>query len=63
VSRIAPATGERTVIAENVALGLPVPPGLPPTFIPTGVAVSKTGAIYVSSDVDSAIYRLAPAAR
>jgi sugar lactone lactonase YvrE len=60
VTRIDPATGERTVIAENMAIGLPVPPGVPPTFIPTGVAVSKTGAIYVSSDIDSAIYRLAP---
>ena len=47
-------------MAEDVPIGLPVPAGLPPIFIPTGVAVSKTGAIYFSSDVDSAIYRLAP---
>ena len=48
------------MIANDAPIGLPVPAGLPPVFIPTGVAVSKTGAIYFSSDVDSAIYRLAP---
>jgi sugar lactone lactonase YvrE len=62
ISRIDPKSGEKTVIAKDVAIGLPVPAGLPPVFIPTGVAVSKTGAVYFSSDVDSAIYRLAPAA-
>ena len=60
VSRIDPQSGKRTVITDQVAMGLPVPAGLPPTFIPTGLAVSRTGAIYVSSDVDSAIYRLVP---
>jgi streptogramin lyase len=60
VSRIDAETGEKTVLASDLPLGLPLPPGLPTVFIPTGVAVSKTGAIYVSSDVDSAIYRLAP---
>jgi glucose/arabinose dehydrogenase len=61
ISRIDHATGEKTVIAHDAPIGLPVPAGLPPMFIPTGVAVSRTGAIYFSSDVDSAIYRLAPA--
>ena len=61
ISRIDPETGEKIVLADDLPLGLPVPAGLPPMFIPTGVAVSKTGAIYYSSDRDSAIYRLAPA--
>jgi sugar lactone lactonase YvrE len=60
ISRIDPKGGAKTVLAEDLPLGLPVPAGLPPMFIPTGVAVSKTGAIYFSSDVDSAIYRLVP---
>jgi hypothetical protein len=60
IARIDPKTGEKTVLAADAPIGLPVPAGLPPIFIPTGVAVSKTGAIYFSSDVDSAIYRLAP---
>ena len=58
---IDPETGRKTVLAKDFPIGLPVPAGLPPMFIPTGVAVSTTGAIYVSSDVDSAIYRLKPA--
>jgi sugar lactone lactonase YvrE len=60
VSRIDPTSGKRTMITDQVAMGLPVPAGLPPTFIPTGLVVAKTGVIYVSSDVDSAIYRLVP---
>jgi sugar lactone lactonase YvrE len=62
LSRIDPETGERTVIAQDLPIGLPVPAGLPPTYIPTGVAVSKNGTIYLSSDVDSAIYRFTPGA-
>jgi sugar lactone lactonase YvrE len=63
VSRIDPRTGERTVLADDQPIGLPTPAGMLPTFIPTGVAVSPSGAIYLSSDVESALYRLVPAER
>ena len=58
VIRVAPDTGEVSPIASNLPMGLPAPPGLPPTYVPTGVAVGSDGAIYVSSDLESAVYKL-----
>jgi hypothetical protein len=48
------------IIAENLPIGLKGPPGWPAPFFPTGVAVGRSGEIYLSSDLDSAIYRLTP---
>ncbi len=48
------------IIAENLPIGLKGPPGWPAPFFPTGVAVDRSGVIYFSSDLDSAIYRLTP---
>jgi sugar lactone lactonase YvrE len=52
--------GSRRIIAENLPIGLKGPPGWPTAFFPTGVAVARSGEIYFSSDLDSAIYRLTP---
>jgi len=60
VVSINPATGDKTVIASNLDIGLPAYPGGPPALIPTGVAVGKTGNVYVSSDMRNAIYKLTP---
>ncbi|WIM10934.1 hypothetical protein [Enhydrobacter sp.] len=57
---IDPATGAKTVIASNLDIGLPTYPGGPPALVPTGVAVAKSGTIYVSSDVRNALYKLTP---
>ena len=57
---IDPATGAKTVIASNLDIGLPAYAGGPPFLIPTGVAVAKSGAVYVSSDKRNAIYKLTP---
>lgn len=57
---IDPASGAKTVIASNLDIGLPTYPGGPPALVPTGVAVAKSGAIYVSSDVRNALYKLTP---
>ena len=57
---IDPATGAKTVIASNLDIGLPAYPGGPPALIPTGVAVAKSGAIYVTSDLRNSIYKLTP---
>ena len=57
---IDPANGSKVVIASNLDIGLPAYPGGPPGLIPTGVAVAKSGAIYVSSDLRNAIYKLTP---
>jgi len=57
---IDPASGTKTVIAANLDIGLPTYPGGPPALVPTGVAVAKSGAIYVSSDIRNALYKLTP---
>ncbi|KRP94396.1 hypothetical protein AOQ72_24735 [Bradyrhizobium yuanmingense] len=55
---IVPESGKVTEIAANLPIGLTGAPGGSPTHIPTGVAVGATGAIYVSSDVENAIYKV-----
>ncbi|MBS0519933.1 MAG: hypothetical protein JSR90_14670 [Proteobacteria bacterium] len=60
VVAIDPATGAKTVIASNLDIGLPTYPGGPPALVTTGVAVAKSGTIYVSSDVRNALYKLTP---
>ncbi|HSP81996.1 MAG TPA: hypothetical protein VLQ93_25975 [Myxococcaceae bacterium] len=59
--RIEPATGCSTVLASGLRIGLPESEGLPPGYLPTGVAVGASGTIYLSSDVESALYRFVPA--
>ena len=56
------ATGAKTVIASNLDLGLPPYPGGPPALVPTGVAVARSGTVYVSSDIRNALYKLTPPA-
>ena len=56
--RINPVSGEQEVIASNLPIGFPAGPGMPPTGIPTGVAVAADGSIYFSSDIDNGLYRL-----
>lgn len=62
VIAIDPATGAKTVIASNLDIGLEPYPGGPPALVPTGVAVSRNGAVYVSSDRRNALYKLTPPA-
>ena len=56
------ATGAKTVIASNLDIGLPAFPGGPPGLVPTGVAVARSGTVYVSSDIRNALYKLTPPA-
>ena len=42
----------------NLPIGLAGAPGGLPSNIPTGVGVGATGTIYVSSDVENAIYKV-----
>jgi sugar lactone lactonase YvrE len=60
VVAIDPATGDRTVIASNLDIGLSPFPGGPPALMPTGVAVGRSGAVYVSADTRNALYKLTP---
>lgn len=54
------ATGDRTIIATNLDIGLPSYKDGPPAFVTTGVAVGRSGTVYVSSDTRNAIYKLIP---
>jgi len=63
VVAIDPATGNKTVIASNLDIGLAPYPGGPPALVPTGVAVGRTGTVYVSSDIRNALYKLTPPTR
>lgn len=60
VVAIDPKDGTITPLAGNLAIGLQGFQGGPPAYVPTGVAVGKSGAIYVTSDVRNAIYKLTP---
>ncbi len=62
VVAIDPASGAKTVIASNLDIGLAPYPGGPPALVPTGVAVGRTGTVYVSSDIRNALYKLTPPA-
>ncbi len=58
-----PVTGRGEILADKLAIGLEVGPQVAAPFLPTGVAVDRTGAIYISSDIDNALYRLTPPAK
>jgi DNA-binding beta-propeller fold protein YncE len=58
VIAIDPGTGEIEVVKENLPIGLTPPPGLPGSWIATGIAVSDSGTIYFSSDKETALYRI-----
>ena len=57
---IDPANGTRRTVAENLPIGMPGGPGMPPPYIVTGVAVGADGSIYMSADMNNAIYRIRP---
>lgn len=55
---IDPGTGTRRTIAQNLPIGFEAGPGLPPSYLPTGVAVARDGTVYFSADRNNAIYRV-----
>lgn len=60
VVAIDPATGAKTVVASNLDIGLAPFPGGPPALVPTGVAVGRTGIVYVGADIRNSLYKLTP---
>ncbi|MBW6457387.1 MAG: SMP-30/gluconolactonase/LRE family protein [Trueperaceae bacterium] len=58
LSRIDLATGGVEEIATGLELGLPAIAGIPPAYLPNGVAVDASGAIYVTGDVGNVLYRI-----
>jgi hypothetical protein len=61
LSRVDVATGKVSPVADDLALGAPGIPGMPPTWVFNGVAIGPSGAIYVTGDVENIIYRIQPA--
>lgn len=55
---IDPNSGKVTELAGNLPIGLPAAPGMPPSAVFTGVAVSKSGTIYLTSDIENSVYKL-----
>ncbi len=59
--RVDPSTGGISTVAESLEVGLPALPNLPPTWIFSSVAVGpSSGAIFVSGDRASLVYRITP---
>ncbi len=58
IVRINVKTGEISEIARNLAIGLAPAEKTPAVYIQTGVAVSDAGNIYVSSDLNTALYKI-----
>jgi streptogramin lyase len=57
---IDPASGTRRTVAEGLPIGLEGGPGMPPPYVPTGVAVGSDGTIYMTADRNNALYRIRP---
>jgi len=55
---IDPESGRVETVGTGLSLDFPLPPGVPPMGATAGVAVDATGRIYVSSQEETAVYRL-----
>lgn len=58
--KINPKNGKIEVLAEDLPIGLPGQFGVPASFTPTGVAIGASGTIYMTSDIENAIYKFSP---
>jgi glucose/arabinose dehydrogenase len=52
------ASGARSVIASGIPMGLTLTTQLPPMGVPTGVAASADGALFVSADLTDSIWKI-----
>lgn len=60
LSRVDPATGRVSTVADGLQLGLQGSAAAPPTWAMSSVAVARNGTLFVSGDVADVIYRLTP---
>jgi streptogramin lyase len=60
LTEIDPATGQRRTVADNLPIGLPAGPGMPPPYVATGVTIDAAGNLYFSANRNNAIYRVRP---
>lgn len=57
--RVDPISGNVSVVAENLEVGLAGPGGTPPTWVAmSSVAISDSGALYVTCDVGNCVYKI-----
>jgi streptogramin lyase len=61
LTEIDPRSGARRTVAQGLPIGLSAGPGMPPPYVPTGVAVAADGTVFFSADRNNAIYRIRPA--
>jgi len=60
LTEIDPAGGTRRTVADKLPIGLAGGPGMPPPYVPTGVAVGADGTVYFSANKDNGVYRIRP---
>ena len=58
--KIDPASGVIVPLVINLQVGLPTYPGGLPPYLITGVAVSDSGTIYVTGDLENVLYKISP---
>jgi len=56
--RIDPDTGDKTIVADNLAIGVSPPSGWMPYWLLNDVTVDEHGNIYVTADVENLVYRI-----
>ncbi len=54
------SSGEKSVIGKDLPIGFAGPEDGLPIYVPTGLAVSAAGDVYFASDIEAAVYKLAP---
>ncbi len=57
--RIDPETGRKEILLHDLPLGLQGPPNRLPVWLHSDVVIGRDGTIYLSSDTDTAIYKVA----
>ncbi|MEM8962279.1 MAG: SMP-30/gluconolactonase/LRE family protein [Acidobacteriota bacterium] len=58
VSRVDPHTGIVTTLVDDLELGAPAPPNVPPTWLFDGITQGRNGRIYVAGNIANVIYSI-----
>ena len=55
-----PVDGDSVLLVEDIPMGLAGGDDLPAPFLPTSIAVDRSNRVFVTSDIENAVYRLTP---
>jgi sugar lactone lactonase YvrE len=58
LTRVDLDSGETSVVVDGLAIGLPAKPDWPPTWFFNGVTIGEDGAIYITGDAGTVVYRI-----